>query len=76
LILCAIGRDPDGSVVFRSTALEGPARERADATFFEEAAATWPDLELLGAHAHPEGGSCFFLLAPAPSLSAPREGVD
>jgi hypothetical protein len=70
-LLCAIGRDPDGSVVFRSTALEGPARERADATFFEEAGAIWPDLELLGAHAHPQGGSCFLLRAPAPAVPAP-----
>jgi hypothetical protein len=70
-LLCAIGRDPGGSVVFRSTALEGPAKERADANVFEEAAATWPGLELLGAHAHPEGGSCFLLRAPAPAAPAP-----
>lgn len=70
-LLCAIGRDADGSVVFRSTGLDGLARERADASFFEEAAATWPDLDLLGAHTHPEGGSCFLLRAPAPAVPAP-----
>lgn len=70
-LLCAIGRDRDGSVVFRSTALEGSATERAGANVFEEAEATWPDLELLGAHVHLEGGSCFLLRAPAPAVPAP-----
>jgi hypothetical protein len=70
-LLCAIGRDPGGSVVVRSTALEGSGMERAGANAFEEAAARWPDLELLGAHAHLEGGSCFLLRAPAPAAPAP-----
>ena len=70
-LLCGIGRDAGGSVILRSTTLEGSAIERGGANVFEEAAATWPDLELLGAHAHLQGGSCFLLRSPAPAVLAP-----
>jgi hypothetical protein len=71
--LCAIGRDSDDAVVFRSTTLD-TAEYLVQENVFEHAAAAWPDLELLGAHAHTAGGSCFLLRAPAPS--EPDHGVD
>jgi hypothetical protein len=63
-LLCAIGRDPEAAVVLRSAALDA-AEHDEHVNAFEHAAATWPDLELIGAHAHTGGGSCFLLRAPA-----------
>lgn len=68
-ILCAIGRDPDDAVVFRSTILSEAAR-RAEANVLQEAASTWPDLELLGFHVHLDAGSCFLLRGTA-AISSP-----
>ena len=68
-ILCAIGRDPQDAVVFRSTLLTEDAKQRAEADVLQEAASTWPDLELLGFHAHLEEGSCFLLRGTADNHS-------
>jgi hypothetical protein len=72
-LLCAIGRDSDDVIVFRSTALDTNDC-LANENEFEHAAAAWPDLELFGAHAHTAGGSCFLLRAPGPS--GPDQGID
>ena len=74
-LLCAIGRDPDHAVVFRTTALD-TAEYLAGENVFEHAAAEWPDLELVGAHAHTEGGSCFLLRAPTRAVPAPGQGIE
>lgn len=66
-LLCAIGRDPSGEAVMRTEALARPLEEGADMDPFVQAAAIWPDLELLGAHAHGAGGSCFLLQSTVPS---------
>ena len=66
-LLCAIGRDPGGDVVMQTQAGERPQEEGADMDPFVQAAAAWPDLELLGAHAHASGGSCFLLESTVPS---------
>lgn len=62
-LLCAIGREPGGEVAMRTEALEDSPEDTADP--FALAATTWPDFELLGAHLHTAGGSCFLLQSTA-----------